>query len=255
MAYPKNSLQKLLTLIRTVQNWYLVLPDKIGLMTQPISYKTRSGMVVTCRPKSPDINETTIIFSDFEYPSKYLHLEAGDTVLDLGGNIGLFALYINQINKNTSFNGYVFEPFVGNTESMKINFENNDIRNFTIIEKAVSDTDEFLYIDTTLSPDAISANKEQKGEKIPSVKLSTFAKEKKVNRISLLKMDIEGGEYPIFENDYEFVRNNVDRIIMEYHTISDNQNVETIKTILSPDFFIEIVYEMGHGGVLYAKRK
>jgi FkbM family methyltransferase len=251
--YPNTTIKKLQTLVTTISDWYKVIPDKLGIVSSPLTYHTRSGYRVVCRPKSPDINEVVIIFSDNEYPREKIAIQNDAVIFDLGGNIGLFSLYMDEANKGKAYKTFIFEPFSENVDLINQNLKINSITNCEVIESAVSDVDGFLYIDTTLPPDAISATKEEVGMKIPSTKLSTFAKSKSVSTIDLLKMDIEGGEYPLFKEDYAYIKSNVKAIIMEYHTISDTLNFETLNTLISKDFTIEHIYQMDHGGVFYAK--
>jgi FkbM family methyltransferase len=81
--------------------------------------------------------------------------------------------------------------------------------NVEVVEKAVYTKDEDLvfYIDPnnttigSISEDHIITNG-SKVEKItvPAVSLKTFFEQNNIDRLSLLKMDIEGAEYDIIEN-------------------------------------------------------
>lgn len=256
MTYPTSLPQKIQTLVTTISNWYLVLPDKTGVIKNNIKYKTRSGAKISCRPNSPDVNETAIIFSGAEYPKKYLEISDGNTVYDLGGNIGTFAVYFDQLNKEKKYNGFVFEPFADNLELLRENLAQNNVSKFEVFEGVVSSVNGTLKIDTSLPPDAITIDENTTtGVEVVSVSLSKFASDHGHDMISLLKMDIEGGEYDIFKNDYEFVKNNIKAVVMEYHEINDVKNYKTIEETLKPDFDIEVIYQLGHGGVIYAKNK
>ena len=253
--YPTSTFQKIQTAIEVLENWPLLLPDKLKLINDLVVYKTKSGTRVYCRPNSPDVNETVIIFSDHEYPSRYLKVSNNATVLDIGANIGLFDLYINQVNPETSFKIYAFEPFRENVQLLKKNLEINKIHNTVVIQKAVSSTDGTVYIDTTGTPDSIHLTDGTMGEAVESIKLSTFAKDNSLPKIDLLKMDIEGSEYDIFNTDFDYIANNVDQIIMEFHNLSEIQNYKKLRPIIETSFEITVLYQIDYGGVLYAKNK
>ena len=62
----------------------------------------------------------------------------------------------------------------------------------------------------------------------------------KIKNISLLKMDIEGGEYEIFQNATAEISAITENIFLEYHQ-TENKNFKTIENILRQNgFTIEV---------------
>ena len=68
-------------------------------------------------------------------------------------------------------------------------------------------------------------------------------------------MDIEGGEYDILANDFEFLSNHVKIIMLEYHNLDQDRNYEYILKKLEESFIVNV--EHGHlgGGILSAINK
>jgi FkbM family methyltransferase len=65
-------------------------------------------------------------------------LEEGDTVIDVGGNIGWFTLLAATI-VGPKGRVITFEPDINNLERLKNNITINNLNNITLIEKVVSD--------------------------------------------------------------------------------------------------------------------
>lgn len=73
--------------------------------------------------------------------------------------------------------------------------------------------------------------------------------------IDLLKMDIEGSEFEIFQVDAEFIKKSVSVLLMEYHLSEKHSSVDGIVNALSDEF--NVVLENIHegGGMLIAYKK
>ena len=248
-------LQKVLLLIMNIQNWYMIIPDKLGVKPY-INYKTRKGLSIICRSKSTDINELVAVISGAEYPKKFIKLNDNDNVFDLGANIGGFTLYVDQINKNVNYQGYAFEPFEQNFRILKKNCKLNKLTNFSLHTEAVSGKNGVVYMDVDCLPDRVSILHNKKGRvSTKSVKLSTFCDKNKINNISLIKMDIEGSEYDVFSEDLKFISDKVNRIILEYHNLDSKHNKRWILKSLSPYFRFTNIYDARNYGVIYAENR
>jgi FkbM family methyltransferase len=169
-------------------------------------------------------------------------LDKMETVFDIGANSGLFALL--AIKKGAK-KVYAFEP---NQESL-INLRQlvKDI-NVEVIDKAIYTKDEDLefYIDPnnttigSISENHIRSNGSEV-EKIivPAISLKTFFNENNIERLSLLKMDIEGAEYDIIEALEDEIFEKVDNFLIEYHD-NENEKVEKlIQTLMKKGFDID----------------
>jgi FkbM family methyltransferase len=177
-------------------------------------------------------NNYNEMFVDGKYDC--YELDKMETVFDIGANNGLFSVL--AINKGVK-KVYAFEP---NQESL-INLRQliKDM-NVEVIDKAIhiKDEDIVFYIDPnnttigSISEDHVK-NNGSKVEKItvPATSLKTFFEKNKIENLSLLKMDIEGGEYDIIENLEDEVFEKIDNFLIEYHNNTDGR-VEKLVTIL-----------------------
>ncbi len=250
-----TAFKKIKLLILYVKNWYMIIPDKLNLISE-IKYRTIQDQTFICRSKSTDINEVVAIVSDAEYPESFIQLNDDDVVLDLGANIGSFTIYCNSVNKNVNYKGYAFEPFSKNFEILKKNCKLNSVKKFSLLRTAVSNMNGTVYMDIDCLPDSVSIIDENKGTlPIKSTKLSTFCRLKKIKSVSLIKMDIEGSEYSLLEVDLQFLTNHVKRIIFEYHNLNSVYNKKWIVKKLSQNFKLTKIYDAEGYGVLYAENK
>lgn len=158
-------------------------------------------------------------------------LDKMQTVFDIGANSGLFSLL--AINKGAK-KVYAFEP---NEESL-INLKSvtKDL-NVEIVPKAVYTKDEDLkfYIDPnnttigSISEEHIKKINASSVEKItvPAISLKTFIKENNIDKVSMVKMDIEGAEYDVIENLDSDTFDKIDSFLIEFHN-NENKRVKII---------------------------
>lgn len=183
------------------------------------------------------------------YNEMFLHkkydcydIDNKDVVLDIGANSGLFSLLCA---KKGAKKIYAFEP---NKDSL-VNLKSitNDL-NVEIIDKAVYIKDEDLkfYVDPTnttigsLSKHHLEIHANSLQETIvPAISLKTFIKEKNIDKISLLKMDIEGAEYEIIENLEQEIFDKIDSFLIEYHDNEDGRVEKLIHKLLKSGFDID----------------
>ena len=176
--------------------------------------------------------------------SKYdcYELDNMDVVFDIGANSGLFSLLC--INKGAK-KVYAFEP---NKDSL-INLKSvtNNL-NVEIVPKAVYTKDEDLkfYIDPSnttigsLSKNHLELHGSSLEEVIvPAISLKTFAKENNIDKISLVKMDIEGAEYEIIDNLEDEVFEIIDNFLIEYHDNDDERVLRLTKKLIQKGFNID----------------
>jgi len=125
-------------------------------------------------------------------------LSEGMTVFDVGANVGLYALLAAS---RVGIRGQVhaFEPAPDNFLSLEENVRRNHFTNVTVNHAAVSDacTSARLY----LSPPGncgkhsmFPTNKQRDSIEVPCVSIKTYMKKKKLQKVDLLKIDVEGAE-------------------------------------------------------------
>ena len=131
------------------------------------------------------------------------NVKDGDNVIDLGANIGYFTLILAKLVGPTG-KVFAFEPDPRNLALLKKNVEYNNYKNVIIIPKAVSNVNDKCTLYTgqkTFGQNKIYKPKKTKTQKfIPidseTVRLDDFFKTNDLlDKISFIKMDVEGAEF------------------------------------------------------------
>jgi FkbM family methyltransferase len=159
-------------------------------------------------------------------------IEEGDVVVDIGANIGLFSLYaLNQGCKEV----YAVEPIPEACNIIRQIIKLNSIDNLYLDECALSNKTGFekfiigseymnmiesCLVSSTFSEYAHSTDKKIE---VKTVNFMDWINQKNIKQIDYLKCDTEGSEYCIFESmDDEYLKNNIKKIVLEYHGIPKN---------------------------------
>jgi len=140
-----------------------------------------------------------------------------ETIIDLGGNIGLSAIFFTLKYPNSSI--YVFEANPNTYKLLSKNvapFSNISSYNLAV---AGSSKDRDLYLVEGKSTMSSFVNRVGSGASSIRVKAKTLddiVKDLDIHKIDLLKFDIEGAEFEVFHNSNSL--NIVDTLIGELHT-------------------------------------
>jgi FkbM family methyltransferase len=123
-------------------------------------------------------------------------VRAGDTVLDIGANIGYYTLVFAKLVGNTG-KVIAFEPDPTNFALLKRNIESNGYRNVKLVRKAVSDRTGTctLYLSEKDPMDhrIYDFHDGRRSIRVESVRLDDYLKED-VETVDFVKMDIQGAE-------------------------------------------------------------
>ena len=138
-------------------------------------------------------------------------------IIDIGGNMGLTALYFKDWAKMI----YALEPstvhyktLVKNTEGLK------NVKTFNFGISSIGGPDKIFSNDQGDIPESLFGNG-QLSETQNFQTLEVFMKEQKIDHVDLLKIDAEGAEYFIFPSDgFKNVASKIDNIIGEAHYFS-----------------------------------
>jgi FkbM family methyltransferase len=181
-----------------------------------LSYvKLRNGLTLYLSDHPHDCVTIFTVFVRRDYGK----IAKNSVVLDVGGNIGIFALY--ALNSGSS-HIYIVEP---NSRSINLINKNLEFNNFsnkaTIIRSAVtSQSNQLLKIPIESSMyNKISAsnkvNNNESFEEVNSISLEELYE--KYEGINFTKMDCEGSEYDIILNSPKRILEKVPKYIIEFH--------------------------------------
>jgi FkbM family methyltransferase len=138
------------------------------------------------------------------------HIKEGDTVLDIGANIGMFSLVASRVLKNKGVI-HAFEPSQSTYNILNQNITNNNCNNVKLHRLALSDangiltlstpnikygTDAFAYLSNSQDT---TGNKDDQTESVEVKTLDHFLFENNIEKVDLIKIDIEGAELLCFK--------------------------------------------------------
>ena len=179
------------------------------------------GADLSLRIDDSDIRVFKQIFVDNEYDSLNLP-ETAKTIIDLGANIGLSALFF--IKKFPTSRIVAVEPDAVNFSIMEKNLEKFS-KSISFLQAAIWPTDGEVSLveedDDHASLGAwgyrTEASNGNSGLSVKAVAIPTIMKQYDMDFVDILKVDIEGAEYELFEKYYEDWIDKVGLIIIETH--------------------------------------
>jgi len=161
----------------------------------------------------PNTSDSFVVKEVLSGEYRKLCLQKQDIVLDLGSNIGMFALYANDKVKQI----ICFEPESDNYNLSLENLKLNNINNVIVNNAAVVGNDDkqrHFSINTKKNKGAHSLVSKRGRD-------ATVVQCENINTIidtynpTCIKMDVEGGEYEILPAIKDWT--NINQIILEFH--------------------------------------
>jgi len=148
--------------------------------------------------------EATIVMQDILTPKM--------TVLDIGANIGYYALMEARRCKSV----IAIEPDVNNYEHLTENIEINGYENIVTHRLAVGDKSGRIDFALSKVPNwhRVAVGGEKDVISVPAIRLDDF---KDLPKIDLLRMDVEGYEYNILNGGRNFIMQDKPDMFIEVH--------------------------------------
>ena len=219
--YRRNKVKTFFDIIRRIENW----PTAVGMRLRRhhaglrmLSF--RDGLNVMCRAGSRDWDVVHELLFAGSYARSLQHIreaKGAATVLDLGGNIGLFSLLAAAQRPDVTVQ--TFEPGPPNYRF----FEINRLANPQLSERIHLHREAVGGADATVNWFFDEANPGGSslygttGKSFP-VHIRAFAEVvAEMGRITLAKIDIEGAEFDLLRHTPAAAWNNVSAIALELH--------------------------------------
>lgn len=186
-----------------------------------------------------DADESVVseIFLLREYAPIEPALKAAQTVvLDIGGHKGYFALYVRALNAEVPVLAY--EPEEVNFAAFKRHLELNKVPGVTVKNAAVAQEEGTLLLN--VSEDSHNHSIVVSPGTTVQKKVSATTLEKivsKFERVDVLKMDIEGAEFQIFENASDGVFEKLHTVFLEYHEYGPEMKAERLEHLFKQHGF------------------
>ncbi len=146
-------------------------------------------------------------------------IKDGDIVLDIGANLGWYAMNVAQ--KRPGCYIYSFEPIPRTFSYLEKNIQLNGFRNIAIYNLGLSEQEALcnFYYDETLSVNASLRNMSNIEEtQVISCQVTTldnFVCGQSIPRVDFIKCDVEGSEYYVFRGGEKVIKRDLPIIYSE----------------------------------------
>ncbi|MEZ4937996.1 MAG: FkbM family methyltransferase [Crocinitomicaceae bacterium] len=174
-------------------------------------------------------------------------LKEGDTFIDVGANIGLFSLVASR---HVGITGKVisFEPFPENFNHLEKHLQLNQIKNVQAENKAVGDEIGQIHLyhnpdDKNLGMVSTTASENSQKIDVELITLDHYFQQNPNPSIQMIKIDIEGHEYPALRGMQATLEKYKPVLLVEIIEQEDQSNEQNILQFLSDlgyeKFFID----------------
>ena len=238
------------------KNWhkYPEIYYKLTTNKFPI-LETKSGLKIKIRKNSTDLMALTHVWLIGEYKRKNFEIKTDDTVIDVGGHIGLFTLYASQFCKTGSI--FTFEPEKENFELLSENISSNNLNHVKSFNLAVSNSSSSvtLYLNEDTAGHSMFSKSSQ-SITVNSISLKKIFDENNIDHCDFLKLDCEGSEYEIIKNLPSEYFQKIQKMVIEYHMTDTHPELldELVKILKSQNYKLETKTLFNDIGFLYAIR-
>lgn len=167
------------------------------------------------RKESDDKKAFKQVFINNEYDLPFT-LENVNNIIDLGSNVGFSVVYFKSQFPNSKI--VAIEPSDDNFKQLQIN--TSKLSNITLLKGGIWKDDSFLKIvDVDYGSMGFVVEKcdQDDPKAIQSFKIETIMKSHDIDIIDILKIDIEGSEKELFEEEYDFWLTKTRCLIVELH--------------------------------------
>jgi len=178
----------------------------------------------------------------------------GQTVYDIGGNVGVFTLFFSRaVGKNGRV--VVFEPHPENykkiIENVRLNkFDNVEVRQIGLGEKRYNTTLAFSPLvlgEGSVLEDTKACILQRRGAKIIHIEIDSLDNQiiaANILKPDLVKIDVEGFELDVLLGMSATIKNYKPKLFIEIHGIDLRRKVENIQKIV--DFLNSNDYSVKH---------
>jgi FkbM family methyltransferase len=170
------------------------------------------------------------------------YIKEGDTVIDVGGNMGFFVLILNELVKESG-KIYSFEPSKRLNEKLETTIRNNNLKNVTVVNHALGESEGSTTLhynpkQTGLSSIVSDSDGISLSEEIQITTLDKFSENIK-ERVSFIKIDTEGYEPQVLKGATELILRDKPTIYIELGGDYQESSIEALQILKELDYKCE----------------
>jgi FkbM family methyltransferase len=175
-------------------------------------------------------------------------IEKKKTVIDIGGNCGLFCIPVEK----DGYTVYTFEPVKMNIDLLELNKKENNSNNLHIVQKAITNKSEnrTIYIpycadNTSFNQNVAVSNMKKKDyieETVECITFDSWINENDTLDVGFIKIDVQGFEKEVLEGMQNFLKNCHGVYLFiewdESHTNQAGFSLQELEDLILPNGFI-----------------
>jgi FkbM family methyltransferase len=222
-----------------------------------------NGLVIHSDSRTPGPEICRQVYREHIYsPPGFPCIKPNQVVIDIGANIGVFALYAANISPTVRV--YAFEPASRSFAVLERNVRANNLANVQCYRYSVSQRSGIgsLYVTNTGSTaDTMIASRIpsagiMEAEQVECLSLKDLFVHCRIEKCHFLKVDVEGSEFDIFAaTPYETLQK-IEMIALEYHEMGCAPGLQLADLFRRSGFRVEIKPEPhSDRGMIYAVRE
>ena len=170
------------------------------------------------------------------------YIKPGDTVIDVGGNLGFFVLILSELVGVTG-KIYSFEPSSLLKNKLTATIQNNNIRNVTIVNLALGEAEGSTTLHYNPKQSGLSSivsdfEENSLSEEIKITTLNKFS-ENIPGRVSFIKIDTEGYEPQVLKGATELIIRDKPTIYIELGGEYQASSADALKILNELNYFCE----------------
>jgi FkbM family methyltransferase len=191
----------------------------------PVEYRLPGGVGIQLFPEGEIVEFLSVqrFFEKTELALVSAYLKPGMRAVDVGANIGLYSILAERLVGREG-TVWALEPSTESFDRLRKNLSLNGCRRVHAARVALSDrTETFRQLTNDsgfgdayryLVPSDATPCPDHGAELVPVTTLDLFAEENAIDSIEFLKVDVEGGEYLVFEGGKRLLQSSPNLCIM-----------------------------------------
>lgn len=240
--------RQVVSFCREAERPFDLILDTIGLKRTPFVASMKGGLKLQLAPNS---GESFTFYENLirrDYLTRGITLGPGDTVVDVGANIGAFSILAASIVGPTG-RVIAFEPMPETFERLCANVKLNGLNNVECLNAAIDAREGVITMRSSkksayasahqVNSDHLSRDEETT---CPCLTIERAFDECGIDHINLLKIDCEGSEYGIIATLDPGSAARIDQIAMEVHPVRGESAADLRQSISALGFEVDAGY-------------
>jgi FkbM family methyltransferase len=211
-----------------VRNPTPIILDRLGLITGPYKVALKSGLAFELRSAVGDRSGFYEVLIRGDYTGQGQKILPGDTVIDVGANIGCFTILAAKM-VGPSGRVIAIEPEPHTYQQLLRNIELNGARNVVPHHLSLGGREgqvKFYTGGSALGSSLFRSSRHTDEHLVEMTTLESLMKLDRITACSYMKMDCEGGEYEILSSLSPQIAAKIDQVSIEIHGIPHHRPEE-----------------------------